>query len=122
MRRKVNFFPDELKLRIVKEYLETNKSIRELSENYGFGSGGTIYNWIRKFDISIPNDKEIHKQTIMLKESNKSKQEVELESKLKKLESELAYERLRTEALNTMIDIAEDKFEISIRKKSGTKQ
>ena len=122
MRRRVNQFSDDLKLKIVKEYFETDQSIRELSIKYGFGSGGTIYKWIRKFDISKPDYKEIHKQTIMSNEIGKSKHELELESKLKKLESELAYERLRTEALNTMIDIAEDKFEISIRKKSGTKQ
>lgn len=122
MRRKVNLFSDDLKLKIVKEYLETNKSIKELSLKYGFGSGGTIYNWIRKFDISIPDDKDIHKQRIMSKEDCKSKQELELEAKVKKLESKLAYEQLRADALNTMIDIAEDRFKISIRKKSGTKQ
>lgn len=122
MRRKVNQFPDELKLKIVKEYFETNQSIKELSQKYGFGAGGTIYKWIRKFDISKPDSKDIHKHIIMSKEVSKSKQELKLESKLKKLESELAYEKLRTEALSTMIDIAEDKFKISIRKKSGTKQ
>ncbi len=122
MRRRVNQFPDDLKIKIVKEYFETNQSLKELSNKYGFGSGDTIYRWIRKFDISKPDAKEIHKVSIMSKEVGKSKHELELESKLKKLESELAYERLRTEALSTMIDIAEDKFNISIRKKSGTKQ
>ena len=122
MRRRVNQFPDKLKLKIVKEYFETNQSIKELSQKYGFGSGGTIYKWIRKFDISKPDNKDIHKHIIMSKEVSKSKQELELESRLKKLESELAYEKIRTDALSTMIDIAEDKFKISIRKKSGTKQ
>ncbi len=49
-------------------------------------------------------------------------QEQELEQKLKALEKDLAYEKLCTKALNTMIDIAEKELKISIRKKSGAKQ
>jgi hypothetical protein len=45
-----------------------------------------------------------------------------LENKVKELEKLLDYERLRTTALNTMIDIAERELKISIRKKSGAKQ
>ena len=122
MRRKVNQFPDDLKLEIVKEYLSTGISQKELKQKYGFGGGSTIYRWIRKFDIPKPDDDFFNKQEVMSKEVRKSKSELEQEARIKKLESELAYERLRTEALSTMIDIAEDRFEISIRKKSGTKQ
>lgn len=122
MRRKVNRFPDELKLKIVKEYLGTSISIKELSNKYGFGTGGTIYKWISKFDIPKPDDDFFKQQEVMSKEVSKSKSEHDQESRIKKLESELAYEKLRTEALSTMIDIAEDRFKISIRKKSGTKQ
>ncbi len=58
----------------------------------------------------------------MSKESSKPQQERELEQKLKILEKELEHEKLRTRALNTMIDIAEKELKISIRKKSGAKQ
>ncbi len=59
MKRKVNQFSDELKLKIVKEYLETDQTRKELSQKYGFGSGGTLNKWIRKFGISKPDDREI---------------------------------------------------------------
>ena len=48
----------------------------------------------------------------MSKEVSKSSIDLEQAAKIKKLESELAYEKLRTEALSTMIDIAEDRFKI----------
>ena len=122
MRKKVNQFPDELKLRAVKEYLRTGISQEELKLKYGFRGNSTIYNWINKFDIPKPDNDFFSKQEVMSKEVRKSKSELEQEARIKKLESELAYERLRTEALSTMIDIAEDRFKIPIRKKSGTKQ
>jgi len=122
MRQKVNRFPDELKLKVVKEYFRTGISQRELKLKYGFKGNSTLYKWISKFDISKPGDEFFKKQEIMSKEFSKSNAELELESKLKKLEAELSYEKLRTEALSTMIDIAEGKFNISIRKKHGTKQ
>lgn len=111
-----------MKLQVVKEYFSTSISQEELKHKYGFKGNSTLYRWIRKFDIPKPDDDFIKKQEIMSKEVRKSKSELEQESMIKKLESELAYEKLRTEALSTMIDIAENRFKISIRKKSGIKQ
>lgn len=45
-----------------------------------------------------------------------------LRKKIEELELKLEYERLRTEALDTMIDLAEARFNIPIRKKPGAKQ
>ena len=122
MRRNVNQFPDELKLRVVKEYFSTCISQAELKHKYGFKGNSTLYKWISKFDIPKPDDNFFKKQKAMSKEVSKSGIDLDQEAKIKKLESDLAYEKLRTEALSTMIDIAEDRFKISIRKKSGTKQ
>lgn len=46
----------------------------------------------------------------------------DLEAKYKEAMSELRFERMRAEAYSTMIDIAEKKFSIPIRKKAGAKQ
>ena len=46
----------------------------------------------------------------------------ELTQKIALLEKELAWEKLRSEALDTMINIAEKQLDISIRKKSGAQQ
>lgn len=45
-----------------------------------------------------------------------------LKQKIAELESQLNYQKLRAEAYDTMIDIAEKKFSIPIRKKSGAKR
>jgi len=42
--------------------------------------------------------------------------------KIAALEKQLNWEKLRSEALNTMIDIAEKDLNISIRKKPGAQQ
>ncbi len=48
--------------------------------------------------------------------------EVEVPTEVSQLREELRKERLRTELLNAMIDIAEKDLKINIRKKSGTKR
>lgn len=46
----------------------------------------------------------------------------ELEAENKRLQKALELEKLRSKAYNTMIDVAEQTFNIPVRKKSGTKQ
>jgi len=45
-----------------------------------------------------------------------------LRSEVTRLQKELKHEKLRADAYDTMIDIAEARFNIPIRKKSGAKQ
>jgi len=122
MKRKVNHFTDELKLQVVQEYLETDLSQVELQKKYGIKGNASILNWMRKFGLQEPNENLIEIRHAMSKETEKTSHERELENKVKELEKLLEHERLRTTALNTMIDIAERELKISIRKKSGAKQ
>lgn len=46
----------------------------------------------------------------------------ELEAENRRLEKALELEKLRAKAFDTMINVAEEAFNIPIRKKSGTKQ
>jgi transposase-like protein len=48
MKRNVNRFPDELKLKIVNEYLTTDCSQQFLMEKYGFTGQGNIKKWMAK--------------------------------------------------------------------------
>lgn len=57
----------------------------------------------------------------------KSKQMVQqlqsdLEKKIEVLEKQLQWEKLKSHALDTMINVAERELNIDIRKKPGTKQ
>ena len=46
----------------------------------------------------------------------------QLHEEIARLKEELEYEKLRSKAFETMIDIAEDELNVKIRKKSGAKQ
>jgi transposase-like protein len=122
MRRKVNHYTDEFKFMVVQEYLTTSISREELKKKHGIGGNDCIPNWMRKFGTSQVTAEQINLQRTMSKEEEKTPQERKLEAKIKELEKALEHERLRTLALNTMINIAERDLKISIRKKSGTKQ
>ena len=58
---------------------------------------------------------------VTLLKEQKAKQ-LELESEVARLRSELEAEKLKSLAYSTMIDVAETQFGIEIRKKAGAKQ
>lgn len=84
--------------------------------NINPSSGVTlIRDWRRKYsgDI-IPNPVEMTEQ---------EKQKLTaLQKQLKAMEKQLEDARMRNVALNTLIDVAEEKLKINIRKKPGAKQ
>ena len=53
---------------------------------------------------------------------SKSTDIVKLQERVKELEAKLKEEQLRTEALNILIDIGEEKYGMDLRKKNGAKQ
>jgi transposase len=122
MKLKVNSFTDELRFKVVHEYMSSDLSQRELMEKYKIRGVNTIKKWMRKFDMQEPSQNQIELQRTMAKQKEKTPYEHELESKVKRLEQQLSNEQLRTLALDTMIDIAERDLKISIRKKSGVKR
>ena len=122
MRRKVNHFTDEFKFMVIQEYLSSDISLIELKKKHSIRVNGCVSAWMRKFGESEVTDEQISVQKAMSKEEEKTPRERKLEAKVKELEKALEQERLRTLALNTMINIAERDLKISIRKKSGTKQ
>jgi transposase len=122
MKTKVNHFLDSVKLQVVQEYLSTDQSQKEVMLRYNIRGKNTITKWMRKFDLQAPSQQQIELQRTMAKEIEKTAKEQELESKVQQLQQQLEYEKLRTLALNTMIDIAERDLKITIRKKSGAKQ
>jgi transposase-like protein len=123
MKRKVNVFSDEFKYMVVQEYLSSDFSQKELLEKYSIRGNSSIINWMRKFGLKEgPIPSILKNSTTMTKGRKKIPEELALEAKVKQLEKALEYEKLRSLALDTMIDVAERNLKISIRKKPGTKQ
>lgn len=112
--RSVNYYSDEFKESVVKEVLDGLICKDEARRRYGIKGKSAVLNWIRKFEGS--------KTRSMNKKNKTGKSLEELEAENVRLKQELEIEQLRSRALNVMIDIAEDKFKIPIRKKSGAKQ
>ena len=122
MKREVNSYTDDFKLKVAQEYMMSDASSHEITKKYGIKSKTTISEWVRKFGLNKPTQREIEFQSAMKEQNGRSPKEQELELEIKRLKEELEKERLRTLALNTMIDIAERDLKIKVRKNSGAKQ
>jgi transposase-like protein len=120
----------DIKQQAITEYLTQGVGYRQLAKKYGV-SRTTINKWVmihQGIHNLAPTQKQ---QKYYLSPMNSNPQNAaagevekmqELTQKIALLEKQLAWEKLRSEALDTMINIAEKQLDISIRKKSGTQQ
>lgn len=127
-------------------YIESDVSLRTLSENLGIGNS-TIYRWIVKFAEENPTDTRVMDKIranssnygpkkisdernqedvkeVVVPDSSATNHTPSLsaEEELRLLKIQLQKERLRADAYEEMINVAEFKFNIKIRKKAGAKQ
>jgi transposase-like protein len=119
----------DLKTQIIREYLTQGTGFRKLASKYGI-SRTTICKWvaIHQGIHNLPHtEKQKRYSTSSMnsspKKSSSQEQSVEeLQQKIAALEKQLKWEKLRSEALDTMINIAEKDLNIQIRKKPGAQQ
>ena len=100
---------------IIAEYLLGEKSYRQLGNQYDIDFR-LIHSWVTKFKGKPVSQRKSKKE----KQQELTTEPLPMDARL--LQEELRKSKLHIELLNTMIDIAEDQLNISIRKKSGTKQ
>ncbi len=104
----------DLKEQIIQEYLIQGGGFRKLAEKYGI-SRTTICKWvmihqgIHNLPLTEKQQKHsVYSMTNKRKKLNTEERQAEvLQQKIDALEKQLEWEKLRTEALNTMINIAE---------------
>ncbi len=120
----------DLKTQIIQEYLTRGGGFRQLAQKYGI-SRTTICKWvmIHQGIHNLPPTERQEKYNTSSMNSSKKKLTSDqqnsteaLQQKIDALEKQLAWEKLRGEALDTMINIAEKQLDIVIRKKSGNPQ
>ncbi|MGD0584118.1 MAG: hypothetical protein ABR974_14385 [Bacteroidales bacterium] len=109
-----NKYSESLKREVVREIQLGNISKAEAKRKYDIRGCGSINKWFSKFDGKSPDNRKI----MDYKKSDKEA----LIKRIKELERQLEDEQMRSFGLSKMIDIAEDQLNISIRKKSVTKQ
>lgn len=112
--KKVNHYTDEFKRRVVEEVLNGSESLEHYRRKYRIGGSMTISRWIDKFATEeLPS--------MATKRKNSEELSV-LKAELALLKRELEDERLRRQAYQLMVKIAEEEFNIPIEKKFGVKQ
>lgn len=115
---------EKWKEELVAEYLAGEMSYREMEERYGVSSS-TLQRWVvvtgreaaRRAKAAQAGETE-HEAA----ESGEEPEERDLATEVKRLRGELRKAELHAKLLNEMIDIAEEQFEIPIRKKHGARR
>jgi Transposase len=103
---------------LVREIEEQRMTVIEAVKQFNFSpesGSGLIYDWRKKYAPEMVLSSQA------MTEADKQKL-AELQKKNKALEKQLEDARMQNIAVNMLIDIAEEKLNISIRKKSGAKQ
>ena len=102
---------------VLRLYAETDMSYGEIAEVNGV-QWRTVEYIIRNFASELPQTPIMRK-----KKKDVSAEDYDaLRAEITRLQKELRYEKMRSEALDTMIDVAEEMLNIQVRKKAGTKQ
>ena len=120
----------DIKQQCITEYLTQGTGYRQLAAKYGV-SRTTINKWvmIHQGIHNLPPTQKQQKYYLSAMKNNSKKLPADaksdnavLQQKIDLLEKQLAWEKLRVEALDTMINIAEKQLDIDIRKKPGNQQ
>lgn len=100
------------KLSVVSQVEKGEMTYKQAQDHYGIQGRSTVLVWLRKHGNLDWRKPSIHTM-------GKSKESPA--QKIKRLERELADERLKNDILNTMIDISDQQYGTSIRKKFSPK-
>ena len=121
-----NRYSNSLKRKIAKSYISGEASYGVLAEENGLRGKSVVkefVKWYRRKLSEEPNLEDQLKEEALMKGSKEENLSAsELQARVKELEQQLKRSELKTELLETMIDIAEEQFNVEIRKKSGTNQ
>ena len=109
---------EELKLEVVRDYLLNGIEQCQIAKQYGI-SQQSVSRIIRTFAAS--NDKS----ALLMKNTptdNQAEEIKALRAEILELKKKLHQETMRADFYDTMVDVAEEMFNIEIRKKAGTGQ
>ncbi|MCI1681687.1 MAG: hypothetical protein LKI39_03925 [Bacteroides sp.] len=108
-------------LEVLKEFYDSQLPRYKFAQKKGI-SRSTFMRWVRIFEHLNPEMVECMKKDKSSKGSDDSAALTALRLENERLRTELKHEKMRAHAYDTMIDVAEEMFNIPIRKKAGTKQ
>jgi transposase len=122
MFKTIRQFSIDFKRQVAFEVLSGKLGKEEARRVYDIRGKSAVTDWVRRFEseflilgnpaLSLPS----------MAKSRKTASTEELLSEIERLKEELALEKHRSGLYNALIDVAEERFNIEIRKKSGAKQ
>lgn len=113
--RQNRFFSDEFKKRRVRELENNLVTVTEICKTYQV-SRTSVYKWIYKYSAMA---KKQHKQVV---EPRSDTRKIKLlEQRIKELERIVGQKQILLEFKDKMIDIAEQTYDVDIKKKLGSK-
>jgi len=97
------------KLAVISQVEKGDMTYKQAQKAYGIQGRSTVLVWLRKHGTLDWSKPRTEVATIKMKETPAQK--------IKRLERQLSDERLKNKVLNTMIDISDQQYGTSIRKK-----
>lgn len=120
-------YTEEFKRMVCEEYVSSRLGKDELARKHDIKGHGSILRWLRALGYETTGHeqpKRIEIQESIMTEDLKEKDLGidELKKQIKQLKRELEDSQIKAEVYSTIIDIAEKKFGIEIRKKPDSKR
>lgn len=115
-------YPEHLKRKIAKSYLAGEASYAILAEENGLNNKGVVKEFVKWYRAKLAAEPKYALMSDKTQSNAPAKTPQELEKENAELKRLLQLSQLKTEGLETMINIAEETLNINIRKKSGAKR
>jgi len=121
-RRDRRYFSEEFKERVLSAYRNGNEPISSIAERFGI-KRDTLASWV--YRRPSPLDLEKRDKLAVLNSFSMKQEEMSqgaLLARIGELEQALMIEKMHSESLTKMIEIAERELKVDIRKKTGAKR
>jgi transposase-like protein len=113
---------DDLKRRVVLDVLSGKLSKEEARRVYDIRGKSAVTDWIRRFENEFSHLENPILCLPLMGKSKKTASLEDLQSEIERLRHELTIEQHKSGLYKSMVEVAEERFNIEIRKKSGAKQ
>jgi hypothetical protein len=122
-RKKPARAPKSVRLEAVELFITGKKDLWELRKDYNVVNSRCIRKWVEKHEAEVRE--RLSEKALFLsamQEPIKKEEANPLESENKRLKEMLYHSNLKIEALETLITLAEQNYQVSIRKNFAAKQ
>lgn len=124
-------YSEEFQRMVAKAYYTSNKSIAKIGKEFNVPVS-TVTHWSQRYRSDyqesfvirqeINTFRAVKNTDPLMKKQKEQLSPEQKEQRIQELEAQLNQEQMRSITLDKMIDVAEQEFQIPIRKKSGAKQ